>query len=144
MYCKSVSAGPQAAAMKQAAHLWGEGPIGGEEIPFPVCKRKYQPWKVTAGNVTAGNVTATSDGRDGSKGDVAESNQMMFACHLHHKIRFKRIQRYGMRSGWESFDTWHKSDEVAPKGPVPEETSDVAFDVSDASLERPRKQPRRG
>ena len=75
------SAGLQAVAQAEASRRWGSGPPGREQIAHSVCKGKYQPWS-----------------RDGA--------ERMFGCFRHHAIRKARIERAGLREGWESFEQW--------------------------------------
>lgn len=70
----------QALAAAAAAARWGDGNAGREVICHAVCKGKYQPFD------RAGN--------------------QMYGCFRHSAIRKRRIDRAGMREGWESFDQW--------------------------------------
>eukprot|EP00976_Prorocentrum_cordatum_P071668 1180420-Prorocentrum_minimum.AAC.3 len=81
MYLKSASVGLQADALVAAAAKWGEGPEGKEQIPFPVCKRKYQP-------------TRALEELQGGTQETATEERLMFGCHLHNDIREKRIKWY--------------------------------------------------
>ena len=81
LYGRSCGGGLQADAQAAAAKRWGAGAAGREQIPHPVCKGKYQPW------------------RDGER---------MFGCFRHHAIRKKRIERAGIHPLWESFEQWEK------------------------------------
>ena len=67
--------------MAAALARWGSGPAGRELISHAVCKGKYRPF-------------ALDDGRQ------------MFGCFRHSKIRERRIERAGLREGWERFDQW--------------------------------------
>jgi len=99
MYLKSASVGLQAEAILAAAAKWGEGLSGSEEIPFSVCKRKYQPKKCIG----------TGDEDQGK----ASEETLMFGCYLHTGLRERRVLRNGPRSGWERFDYWHDAKETA-------------------------------
>eukprot|EP00238_Polyblepharides_amylifera_P013963 CAMPEP_0196575138 /NCGR_PEP_ID=MMETSP1081-20130531/4681_1 /TAXON_ID=36882 /ORGANISM="Pyramimonas amylifera, Strain CCMP720" /LENGTH=166 /DNA_ID=CAMNT_0041893341 /DNA_START=284 /DNA_END=784 /DNA_ORIENTATION=+ len=96
MYVKSAAAGPQATALLEASRKWGVGVQGHEEIPFSVCKRKYQPLKVN--KVISSGAPATS-----------APPQRLYGCHFHSDIRERLIKRYGPRSGWEDFSFWHNN-----------------------------------
>eukprot|EP00240_Pyramimonas_obovata_P010524 CAMPEP_0118950428 /NCGR_PEP_ID=MMETSP1169-20130426/51346_1 /TAXON_ID=36882 /ORGANISM="Pyramimonas obovata, Strain CCMP722" /LENGTH=134 /DNA_ID=CAMNT_0006897259 /DNA_START=151 /DNA_END=555 /DNA_ORIENTATION=- len=106
MYVKSASVGLQADAMLAAAARWGEGLEGKEQIPFPVCKRKYQPTRTLK--------EEHQEGSEEGQGDPTKL-KMMFACHLHNDTREKRIKCHGPRPGWESFEQWHGAMETQGK-----------------------------
>eukprot|EP00617_Octactis_speculum_P026789 CAMPEP_0185773174 /NCGR_PEP_ID=MMETSP1174-20130828/72350_1 /TAXON_ID=35687 /ORGANISM="Dictyocha speculum, Strain CCMP1381" /LENGTH=79 /DNA_ID=CAMNT_0028459741 /DNA_START=190 /DNA_END=429 /DNA_ORIENTATION=+ len=78
MYTKSLDASLQGKAIIRAEALWGVGGVA-------VCKRKFHPLKTHIGGAV----------------------EKRYACYLHHDIRRKRIDRYGLRSGWEDFKKWH-------------------------------------
>ncbi|CAM9217525.1 unnamed protein product [Discosporangium mesarthrocarpum] len=90
MYMTSAAVGPQAAAIAAACASWGEGQPGREQIAVSVCKKKYQPSRVSSG------------GR----------REKMFGCHLHHAQRKSLIDSHGLRVGWESFDQWDGASEM--------------------------------
>eukprot|EP00854_Cymbomonas_tetramitiformis_P000713 gene713-1176_t len=75
MYLRSASVGAQAEAILTASASWGIGPAGREEIPFPVCKRKYQPTRTEISDI---------------HGDILVP---LYGCHYHSHIRAKRIKR---------------------------------------------------
>lgn len=81
MYVSSAAdaAGLQARASAAAVALWGSGPAGREVIAHPVCKGKYQPWK---------------------------AGVRQYGCFRHHALRQAKVQKYGLREGWASFDQW--------------------------------------
>lgn len=93
----SASAGPQASAMLKASAKWGAGEVGKEQIPDPVCKVKYQPFRrLPQGGDTIG---------PGGKG--TSQREKMYACHLHHTKRRALVEKFGPREGWEPFSQWH-------------------------------------
>jgi hypothetical protein len=73
------AAGLQARASAAAVALWGSGPAGREVIAHPVCKGKYQPWK---------------------------AGVRQYGCFRHHALRQTKVQKYGLREGWASFEQW--------------------------------------
>jgi len=75
-----VPTSAQAEAQAVAAARWGDGPAGREQITHAVCKGKFQPWRT-----------------DGERA---------YGCFRHHGIRKARIERAGLRPGWESFEQW--------------------------------------
>jgi hypothetical protein len=81
MYMPSAqdAAGKQARAAAAAAARWGSGPAGREVIGHSVCKGKYQPWK---------------------------GDERQFGCFRHHALRKTKIDRWGLRNDWESFEQW--------------------------------------
>ena len=84
MYGKSAQAATSLQAVAAAAALarWGTGEPGRElVIAHPVCKGKYRPWK---------------------------NGERQFGCFRHHSIRKRRIEKHGLREGWEPFDQWPK------------------------------------
>ena len=80
MYTKAAAAPTlQTLAQAAACKAWGAGANGREEIPHPVCKGKYNPWR---------------------------GGERMYGCFRHHEIRKRRIAKAGVRPGWESFEQW--------------------------------------
>ena len=79
-YTRSGSAGLtlQGDAIVRATRVWG-----GATIPWPVCKKKYQPFRREA------------------------TGERIFACHLHNAKRAARLKRCGSDERWESFAQWH-------------------------------------
>lgn len=102
----SASAGPQASAMLKASAKWGTGEVGKEQIPGPVCKVKYQPFR------------RSPQGGDmvGLGGKGTPQREKMYACHLHHTKRKALVEKFGPREGWEPFSQWHGGgdDTIAP------------------------------
>eukprot|EP00241_Pyramimonas_parkeae_P009803 CAMPEP_0114235116 /NCGR_PEP_ID=MMETSP0058-20121206/6072_1 /TAXON_ID=36894 /ORGANISM="Pyramimonas parkeae, CCMP726" /LENGTH=122 /DNA_ID=CAMNT_0001346843 /DNA_START=308 /DNA_END=676 /DNA_ORIENTATION=+ len=74
-------------ALLKASHQWGEGLEGSEQIAYPVCKRKYQPF---------------------TKGDSSSDPAPMFACFLHNSQRESRVKRFGPHPCWQRFDAWDR------------------------------------
>lgn len=80
VYMKSAAAPTaQSRAQARACRQWGAGAPGREEIPHPVCKGKYMPWR---------------------------AGERMYGCFRHHAIRKRRIDKAGVRAEWESFEQW--------------------------------------
>jgi hypothetical protein len=79
----------QAAATARALARWGEGPPGREVIVHPVCKGKYRPYSA--------------------------HGERQYGCFRHHAARARKIQKGGLREGWESFEQW-ASPALAPQG----------------------------
>lgn len=81
MYAKSAAdeRGKQAIASQLAVRRWGSGPPGREVIAHPVCKGKYQPWKL---------------------------GKRQYGCFRHHALRKKKVEKWGPREGWASFEQW--------------------------------------
>ena len=76
--------GLQARAAAAAAARWGEGVMGREVISHAVCKGKFQPWR---------------------------DSERQYGCFRHTAERKRRIERAGVREGWESFEQWpHPTD----------------------------------
>lgn len=115
MYVKSSALNTkQQKAAKLASARWGAGYEGEEVIPHPVCKRKYQPYK---------------------------NGELQYGCHFHHDTRLKRIQRHGLREGWESFQQWQhvKVDHLSQNGAeTREEVKPVPHSKSKGSSKRKR------
>ena len=81
MYGRSATAATnmQKIAQAEALRRWGDGPAGHEVIAHPVCKGKFQPWR---------------------------GSERQYGCFRHHAIRKRRIDKAGLRPGWESFEQW--------------------------------------
>lgn len=82
MYIASAAAGThglQSRAQAAAAAKWGGGRPGQEVIGHSVCKGKYQPWRNAV---------------------------RQYGCARHHFLRKAKIDKYGLREGWESFEQW--------------------------------------
>jgi hypothetical protein len=85
----------QARAMAKALCQWGCAEEGQElTIAHPVCKGKFRPWK----------------------GAPSTAPERQYGCYRHHKIRKLRIEKVGLRDGWESFDQWPCPSELALAG----------------------------
>ncbi|CAM9898374.1 unnamed protein product, partial [Laminaria digitata] len=93
LYLASAAVGPQASALLRASARWGEGVAGKKQIPVPVCKVKYQPFR-------------RQQQRQQQQQHTKSGHERMYACHLHHYKRKALIDRSGPREGWEAFDQW--------------------------------------
>lgn len=117
LYLQSASIGPQASALLAASSRWGSGAAGKEQIPVPVCKRKYQPFQHKkhcrmvadrGGGSSSSNRVCENSSNSSGGGGGGDSNrrEQMYGCHLHHARRKALIERGGLREGWEDFDQW--------------------------------------
>ena len=115
--------------MLKASARWGGGELGKEQIPVPVCKVKYQPFRrlpsgrhevdadaagIGRNPISDGNGKNTINRRFVNEDGDREARgpqrlEKMFACRLHHEKRRALIERFGPREGWEPFDQWHDS-----------------------------------
>lgn len=119
MYRPSASLGPQASALLAASARWGAGAAGKEQIPVPVCKRKYQPFRESSkkprssggiGGSSKSNSSVHEEDIDGiGRNEISGGGwrEQMYGCHLHHGKRKALIERGGLRQGWEDFGQWH-------------------------------------
>ena len=114
LYGRSQQAktGLQAAAAAAAAARWGAGAAGRECIGHSVCKGKYRPWKGV---------------------------ERQYGCFRHHAARRAKVQRGGLREGWESFEQWPRPPDE--EGAEEEEDGEEAGDG--ASCARPPKKKKR-
>ncbi|GAX27105.1 hypothetical protein FisN_13Lh351 [Fistulifera solaris] len=77
----------QGQAIQAINAKWGDPhPVAGREsIGFPVCKKKYAPFRI----LTAG-------------GQI----ERMYGCVCHSHLRKAVIEKHGERKGWEPFGQW--------------------------------------
>lgn len=127
MFIKSAASDTnQGKAIQSINEKWGETgssgrPWGGREtIGIQVCKKKYTPFLFTidacddendAKNINA--TTATSGSRKKKLVKVVR----MFGCPHHSDLRKEKIERHGVRNGWEPFGQWslRKAQQLALK-----------------------------
>jgi hypothetical protein len=92
----------QGQAIQAVNAKWGDPhPLAGREsIGFPVCKKKYAPFRITGQQI-----------------------ERLYGCVCHSHLRKAVIEKHGERNGWEPFGQWslQKAKEV-----VRQETDDAA------------------
>lgn len=116
MFIKSAASDTnQGKAIQSTNEKWGETgssgrPWGGREtIGIQVCKKKYSPFLFTI-------ETSDDDENDTKNINAAGSSSghktkvvkvvRMFGCPHHSDIRKEKIERHGVRKGWEPFGRW--------------------------------------
>uniref|UniRef100_A0A6U9VVC3 Uncharacterized protein n=1 Tax=Pseudo-nitzschia australis TaxID=44445 RepID=A0A6U9VVC3_9STRA len=116
MFIKSAASDTnQGKAIQSINEKWGETgssgrPWGGREtIGIQVCKKKYSPFLFTIENPNddendTKNINATGSS-SGHKTKVVKVVRM-FGCPHHSDIRKEKIERHGVRKGWEPFGRW--------------------------------------
>ena len=76
---------------------WGDGVVGKQQISHPVCKgstpQPAQPL-MTVNRCPAG------------KFQPWRGTERQYGCFRHHKHRKTKIDKFGFRKGWESFEQW--------------------------------------
>ena len=93
VFFKSEDQGPQGQAIEQQSARFGGGKPGQSELGYPVCKKKYSPWlRLADGSLTRA-----------------------YGCAMHHQTRAERIEKVGLRDGWESFEQWPYPKEATKK-----------------------------
>jgi len=126
MFIKSAASDTnQGKAIQSINEKWGETgsngrPWGGREtIGIQVCKKKYTPFLFTIDNSDdendAKNINATS--LCSARKKTVVKVVRMFGCPHHSDLRREKIERHGVRKGWEPFGQWslRKAQQLARK-----------------------------
>lgn len=112
MFARSAASDTlQGRAIQAVNEKWGDSFLnmsGRESIGFPVCKKKYTPFRQHA---------------DGTV-------ERMYGCVCHSHLRKAIIEKHGERPGWEPFGQWslQKAKEMAKT--VDDTTTEVSSDDS--------------
>lgn len=83
----------QGQAIQAVNAKWGDPHylgVGRESIGFPVCKKKYAPFRIVGGNSRSASVQI----------------ERMYGCACHSHLRKAVIEKHGERDGWEPFGQW--------------------------------------
>jgi hypothetical protein len=103
----------QGMAIQDVNTKWGEDVLnrkGRETIGGAVCKKKYNPFLFEL--LESNNRLVSTRSNKNSRCTQTESVQVkvkverMFGCACHHYQRKKKILKYGLRPGWQSFGVW--------------------------------------
>lgn len=97
MFARSAAADTLQGQAIQAVNVkWGDPHYlaGRESIGFPVCKKKYAPFRIV---------------------QLSGQVERMYGCVCHSHLRKAVIEKHGEREGWEPFGQWslQKAKEVA-------------------------------
>ncbi|GAX27563.1 hypothetical protein FisN_13Hh351 [Fistulifera solaris] len=105
----------QGQAIQAVNAKWGDPHhiAGRESIGFPVCKKKYAPFRITA----AGQI------------------ERLYGCVCHSHLRKAVIEKHGERKGWEPFGQWslQKAKEIVRQESV-EDAATCSSSNDDSSM----------
>ncbi|VEU43434.1 unnamed protein product [Pseudo-nitzschia multistriata] len=117
MFMKSAASDTdQGKAIQSINEKWGEigsngRPWGGREtIGIQVCKKKYSPFLFTIDTLNGdeNDANAINDNSTTSSSEKRRTVRVvrMFGCPHHSHLRKEKIERNGIRNGWEPFGQW--------------------------------------
>lgn len=106
MFIKSAASDTyQGKAIQSINERWGQVSsgsgrpwVGRETIGTQVCKKKFSPFQFQV-------VTVDDDGTGNEKRKFVKVVRM-FGCPHHSDLRKEKIERHGVRKGWEPFGQW--------------------------------------